>query len=89
MSRLFLLILTISVGSCAGVGVIIALTMGHYTWQAILLAGGIGALVGVAAAWIVARMLHQREVVHHPEDPEGLHPDNPYGLPKKQGGRGE
>lgn len=83
MSRLFLLILTISMGSCAGAGVIAALTMGYYTWQAILLSGGIGAAVGIGVAWYVARILHGREAEHHPADPEGRHPDNPYGVPKK------
>lgn len=87
MSRLFLLILTISMGSCAGIGVIAALTMGYYTAQAILISGGIGAVAGIAVAWYVARLLHGREVIHHPEDPEGLHPDNPYGLPKEPGRR--
>ena len=83
MSRLFLLILTISMGSCAGVGVIAVLVLGYYTWQAILLAGIIGAVVGVGAAWYVARHLLQHEVARHPEDPEGLHDDNPQGLPRK------
>jgi|GEM_PF-1108916 len=83
MARLFILILTISVGSCAGVAVIAVLTMGYYTWQAILLWGLIGGAVGVVVAWIVARILYQREVEHHPEDPEGLLDDNPQGLPRK------
>lgn len=85
MSRLFLLILTISMGSCAGIGVIAALTLGYYTAAAILISGGIGAAIGIVVAWYVARLLHGREAVHHPEDPEGRHPDNPYGLPKKPG----
>lgn len=84
MSRLFFLILTISVGSCAGVLVIATLTMGYYTARAILTAGILGAAIGVAVAWIVARMLHQREVDHHPENPEGLLPDNPFGDPHRQ-----
>ena len=83
MTRLFLLILTISVGSCAGVAVIAVLVMGYYTWQAILLWGAVGAAVGVAVAWFVAKRLHEHEVARHPEDPEGLLDDNPQGLPRK------
>ena len=64
MSRLFFLILTIAMGTCAGIGVIAALTMGQYNWQSIVLYGGIGAVVGVVASWIVASRLEKREEDH-------------------------
>lgn len=87
MSHLFHLILTISVGSCAGILVIAALTMGYDTWQAFVISGVVGGAIGVVVAWYVARTLLRREAEHHPEDPLGMHPDNPYGLPKKPGER--
>lgn len=65
MSRLFFLILTISMATCAGIGVIAALTMGLYTWRAIVLYGGIGAVVGIVVAFFVARQLQGREEEHH------------------------
>lgn len=83
MSQLFFLILIISMGSCAGVGVIAALTMGYDTWQGILISGALGGAVGIVVAWWVAKVLLRREAKAHPEDPQGRHPDNPYGLPKK------
>lgn len=61
MSRLFFLILTIAVSTCAGIGVIVALVTNNYTWQAIVLYGGVGAVVGVIASWVVARRLEQHE----------------------------
>ena len=79
MKRLFPLILIISVGSCAGAAVIAALTMGYYTASAIMISGGLGAAVGVPVGWYVAGLIHKREVDHHPENPEGLRPDNPHG----------
>lgn len=60
MSRLFMLILTIAVGSCAGVGVIVALVMGYYTGWAIIVSAGIGAVVGVIVSWLVTR-----QILHH------------------------
>ncbi|MRX50510.1 hypothetical protein GI374_08655 [Paracoccus sp. S-4012] len=83
MTRLFPLILIIAMGSCAGIGVIAALSLGHVNAASILIWGGIGAVIGIAAAWIIARMLLRREIEHHPEDPEGLHADNPYGVVTK------
>lgn len=64
MSRLFFLILTISVTSCAGVGVIAALVAERYDGLSIILFGGIGAVIGVVVAWYVARKLQQREIDH-------------------------
>lgn len=84
MSRVFFLILTISMGSCAGAFVIAALTMGYYTSRAILISGGIGAVVGIGVAWYVARLLHGREASHHPGNPEGRNPDNPFGFVRKK-----
>ena len=57
MPRLFMLLLSISVGSLAGIGVIAALVMGYYTWQAILLAAAIGAVIAVPVTWVVAKRI--------------------------------
>ena len=64
MSRLFFLILTISVGTCAGVAVIAALTLGYYALGPIMISAAIGAVAGVLAAFFVARQLEQREREH-------------------------
>lgn len=61
MSRLFLLILTIVVGTCAGIGVIVALVMGYYTAWAIIVSAGIGAVVGVIVSWFVTRQILHNE----------------------------
>lgn len=57
MSRLFMLLLTISVGSLAGVGVIIALTLGYYSWPPMLAAAAIGAVGALPISWLVARRI--------------------------------
>lgn len=61
MSRLFFLILSIAVTTCAGIGVIVALVTNNYTWQAIVIYGSSGAVVGVIASWIVAKRLNAAE----------------------------
>ena len=57
MTRLFLLILSIAGATCAGIGVVVALTIGQDTLQPILVAAGLGTLVGVVASWMIARRL--------------------------------
>ena len=61
MPRLFMLLLSISVGTLAGIGVIVALVMGHYDWRAILIAAGIGAVVAVPATWMIARRIQDTD----------------------------
>ncbi len=57
MTRLFLLILSIAGVTCAGIGVVAALTLGQDTLQPILIAAALGLLVGTAASWVIARKL--------------------------------
>lgn len=57
MQRLFMLLLSISVGTMAGIGVIIALVMGHYSWQAILIAAAIGAVLALPLTWVAAKQI--------------------------------
>lgn len=57
MPRLFMLLLSISVGTLAGIGVIVALVMGHYDWRAILIAAAIGAVIAVPLTWVVAKRI--------------------------------
>ena len=57
MPRLFLLLLSISVGTFAGIGVVIALVMGHYAWQPMLVAAAIGAALSVPVTWFVAKKI--------------------------------
>lgn len=55
--RLFFLMFTIIGTSLAGVGVIAVLTMGMAGWQPIVIGAVVGALLGLPAAWIVARKI--------------------------------
>lgn len=57
MPRLFMLLLSISVGTLAGIGVIVALTLGYYRWQPMLLAAAIGAVAAFPITWFVARRI--------------------------------
>ena len=59
MFNLFSLIYTIAGATCAGIGVVIALSIGQDTLQPILIAAAAGALVGVAASWVIAGKLAQ------------------------------
>lgn len=57
MFRLFSLIFSIAGATCAGIGVVVALTLGMDTLQPILVAAGLGALVSLPVSWIVAAKL--------------------------------
>lgn len=57
MPRIFMLLLSISVGTLAGIGVIIALTMGYYSWKPMLVAAAIGAVGAIPISWLVARRI--------------------------------
>ena len=58
MSRLFLFLLSISVGTLAGIGVIIMLVLGYYDWRMMLLAAVIGAVGALPITWLIARRIH-------------------------------
>jgi hypothetical protein len=57
MSKLFGYIFILIGTSIAGVAVIIALTSGKDSGTEIAIAAGLGALVGLAAAWIVTNKI--------------------------------
>lgn len=57
MPRLFLLLLSISVATLAGIGVIAALVMGQYHWKPIVIAAAIGAALAFPISWGVARRI--------------------------------
>jgi membrane associated rhomboid family serine protease len=57
MARLFFLVLSITAVTGAGIGIVIALTIGQDTLQPILAWAAGGTVIGVAASWIIARKL--------------------------------
>ena len=57
MSRLFLLLYALIGPTLAGIGVVIVLTMGMVTLNAILGSAALGFALGVPAAWAVMRQL--------------------------------
>ncbi len=57
MARLFLLIFSITGVTCAGIAVVIALSIGQDTLQPIVAWAAGGSVVGVVASWIIARKL--------------------------------
>ena len=61
MFRLFSLIFSIAGATCAGIGVVVALTIGQDTLQPILAYAAAGAVVGLVASWIVARKLLEND----------------------------
>lgn len=59
MGRLFFVILTLAATVLAGIGVIAALSMGMIDYRSIILAAGVGALLSVPVAWVVAHRLEE------------------------------
>ncbi|RDW12110.1 hypothetical protein [Paracoccus thiocyanatus] len=57
MTRLFIMLLSISLTTLAGIGVTIVLAMGFYDTRAILLAAAAGAIIALPITWYVARTL--------------------------------
>lgn len=57
MSRLYLFLLVVSAFTLAGVGVIAMLTLGFYSWPAILGAATIGIIGAFPIAWVIARRI--------------------------------
>lgn len=64
MDRLFLLMLTVTVVTLAGIGVIIALVLGYYSFAGVIISAAIGAVLGVPAAWIIARAMRRSDPQH-------------------------
>lgn len=63
MSRLFMLLLSISVGTLAGIGVIVALVMGRYDYTGIIAGAVIGAVLALPVTWVVSRRIEAAEDV--------------------------
>ncbi|VDC33090.1 CTP synthetase [Pseudogemmobacter humi] len=57
MTRLFLLLLSITLPTLAGVGVVVALASGQVAVQPIVLGAAIGAVLALPVAWMIARQL--------------------------------
>lgn len=57
MQRLFMLLLSISMGTLAGVGVIVVLVLGYVSLWPILIGAGTGALLAVPITWLIARAI--------------------------------
>lgn len=61
MFRLFSLIFSIAGATCAGIGVVIALVIGHDTLTPILVWAAAGGIVGLIASYVVAKMILANE----------------------------
>lgn len=57
MQRLFMLLLTIAMGTMAGMGVIVVLVMGFVSLWPILIGAGIGAVLAIPVTWLIARRI--------------------------------
>ncbi|MBU3029917.1 hypothetical protein [Paracoccus marinaquae] len=57
MQRLFMLLLTIAMGTMAGIGVIVVLVLGHVGLWPILIGAGTGAILAVPVSWMIARRM--------------------------------
>ncbi|MDO5612848.1 MAG: CTP synthetase [Paracoccus sp. (in: a-proteobacteria)] len=57
MPRLFLLILSIAMGTLAGVGVIVVLVAGFSGAWPIIIGAAVGAVLSVPVSWLVARQI--------------------------------
>lgn len=57
MTRMLPLMFIIVGVTCAGIGMVAGLVLGHDTLQPILVWAGGGAVVGLVASWIIARKL--------------------------------
>ena len=57
MTRMLPLMFIIVGVTCAGIGMVVGLVLGHDTLQPILAWAGGGAVVGLVASWMIARKL--------------------------------
>lgn len=58
MFRLALVLFVVLGVTLAGIGVVVALSLGWYEVNAIIITAAIGALIAVPLSWVVARRLH-------------------------------
>lgn len=63
MSRLFFLLLTLSMSTLAGIGVIVALAMGYYTAKAVVVSALIGAVVSIPITWLVEKKMTDNDMI--------------------------
>jgi hypothetical protein len=59
MFRLATMLYTVIGSTLAGTAVIAVLVAGYTTLTPILIAAGVGALVGIPATWFIARMIYE------------------------------
>ena len=59
MLRLASILFSMIATTCAGIGIIAALTLGYDTLYPILMAAGTGLVVAVPATWFVARKIRE------------------------------
>lgn len=57
MSRLVMILFSLAATTLAGTGVIVALTAGQDNLRGILTGAGVGLLLAIPVAWMVARRL--------------------------------
>lgn len=67
MPRLFLVILSIAMTTLAGIGVVVALAMGYYHWQPIVLSAAIGAAISLPVSWYAAGRIQDMDPLDGPE----------------------
>lgn len=57
MPRLFMLLLSLAMGTMAGIGVVIVLVLGYVSLWPILIAAAIGAILSIPVTWIITRRI--------------------------------
>jgi len=57
VTRLTMVLFSMIATTLMGVGVVVALTMGHYSLTPILIGVGIGFVLAIPASWLVARQI--------------------------------
>ena len=57
VTRLMMVLFSMISTTLMGVGVVVALTMGHYSLTHILIGAGIGFVLAIPASWVIARQI--------------------------------
>ncbi|MFI0396850.1 hypothetical protein [Paracoccus jiaweipingae] len=63
MSRLFFLLLTLSMSTLAGIGVVVALAMGYYTTKGVVVSALIGAIISIPITWLVEKKMTENDMM--------------------------